>query len=901
MTPHDDSGEPAPSEDPPGGHENPLANFRELEPVNLDGTICLAIDERSQQAVQILLLSDLEAGDRSRLLERSRQAAGLSRHDLPRLLQDGVDATVPILVLEHRDWEPLRSSRTRLGRESLLTILSQVARTLHELHAIGLVHGGLSIDSIIVRANDGQPPEFFIHDLVGWELDPNVERLRCTAPEVLERSAEARTRRSDIYALGALGFELITGAPYVLGQTTQEVMRAALLQESRSLAEVLPGVPRSLELVIHKCLEERPEDRYPTLRAVAEDLDRYLSGGAVRADRSLLSFKIVDAIRRHRLNLVSGTAVSLAVGSFLIGLAAEADSTARLERTMTQLAPGIERVESAARAAYLLPADARAKSRTRLESIYAQLEAQAHHLDPRDEGPRDYSLGRASLALGREERAIQLLRGAWSDGLRHPALAHALGRALSATTLSSRVDRHLGVSAEPSDRSRGEAVAAFLIRGQKEAQVPPVLSKALVAANLEQYEEAIDLCQQALVDYPWLFEAAELEAELTLLDGIRSRSNPDTTIIRRAVEAALEARSLAPSAPEADARVCRAFAILLDAHLDPSTEEAGKDLLWAKRHCSTEAFGPSASRRDTEALLEHRRAIAAFELDLGRSPSAWTVTRSRLEGDRESSIEPLIGAHLSLIEAEWRLESGSDPFSKLEEAKAELSRAASIASLPRARLLTAMLELVLARTSTAATEGLPRAEQALDLLRGLEMSFSRLAPLPILISSAENTVAEIRLAKEPDARGISADGSSNLDAMLTVDALRRWTNLELARRDAIGAEIEIREDRDPSATLSRARFRLGQIRGPGRSAKERQLLEAKLALLEARWLMKRSRSADQAMDRAERLLAAVPSEHVLARRLRAERDWLASLSKAKSPNPPPPTDDVLMPFLSTRR
>ena len=105
------------------------------------------------------------------------------------------------------------------------------------------------------------------------------------APEQAEGGKRPLTAAADVYSLVAVLYEVLTGRPPFRADTVRETIFLVLESEPLPPSTLRPGLPADLERICLKCLEKNPQARYPTARALAEDLERYLRGEGVEAGR----------------------------------------------------------------------------------------------------------------------------------------------------------------------------------------------------------------------------------------------------------------------------------------------------------------------------------------------------------------------------------------------------------------------------------------------------------------------------------------------------------------------------------------------------------------------------------------------------------------------------------------
>ena len=173
--------------------------------------------------------------------------------------------------------------------ETAAQCLSKVARAVDYLHAHNIVHRDLKPSNILLDDN-GEP---YVTDFGLAKVFQPDSRKTATgtivgtpgymAPEqAASRSADISTR-TDVYSLGAILYEMLTGRPPFKADSPLDTLVQTLESEPMLPSRLASAVPRELELICLKCIEKDPRDRYGSAAELAEDLDRYLKDEPIMA------------------------------------------------------------------------------------------------------------------------------------------------------------------------------------------------------------------------------------------------------------------------------------------------------------------------------------------------------------------------------------------------------------------------------------------------------------------------------------------------------------------------------------------------------------------------------------------------------------------------------------------
>jgi len=200
-------------------------------------------------------------------------------------------------------------------------LIAKVARTVHYAHEHGILHRDIKPGNILLDAK-GEPhlTDFGLARLV--ETESTVTRTlevlgtpSYMAPEQAGGNNTKLSQATDVYGLGAVLYQLLTGQPPFAGGTTYETVKLLLETEPRPPRLLNPKIDRDLSTICLKCLEKDPQRRYSSALALAEDLEHWLKHEPIRAKRSGFFTHTRKWVRRNPSTAVLVTLLfALAVG-----------------------------------------------------------------------------------------------------------------------------------------------------------------------------------------------------------------------------------------------------------------------------------------------------------------------------------------------------------------------------------------------------------------------------------------------------------------------------------------------------------------------------------------------------------------------------------------------------------
>jgi serine/threonine protein kinase len=525
---------PAVTVDEPGIRERPgtvIGPYQLLEPLGEGGFGIVFLAEQRQPLRRQVALKVVKPGMDSRQVvarfEAERQALALMDHpNIAHVLEGGETASGrPYFVMELVRGLPITwfCDQEHLVVRERLELFITVCSAVQHAHQKGIIHRDLKPSNVLVTSQDGKPGvkviDFGIAKVLGQQL-PDRTQLTCQAqmvgtplymsPEQAGSSGLDIDTRTDVYALGVLLYELLTGTtPFDrkrLGEAGYDELRRIIREEEPprpstrlSTTEELPAIaanrglePRKLaglvrgelDWIVMRCLEKDRDRRYESASALALDVERYLHDEPVLAGPPSARYKVRKFVRRHRGPVLAAALVLLALVG---GTCAATWGLVRAERAR-QVAEGAQEDAEAAAEEERKAKETAQKRLVQIEKANAILAWIFYELDPQAEEKGGPAL---RVQLGKRlDQAARLLEGeVIGNALTVAAMQHRLGASLQglghydkALLLLQKAQKTREVALGPDHPltlySKNNLAVLYRLRGKYE-QAEPLLLEVL--------------------------------------------------------------------------------------------------------------------------------------------------------------------------------------------------------------------------------------------------------------------------------------------------------------------------------------------------------------------------------------------------------------------------------------
>jgi eukaryotic-like serine/threonine-protein kinase len=327
LFPDDDEASSSPSIRPQARPEIPGYNVGDILGRGGMGVVYKARHLRLNRPVAVKMMLNGGFAGPAELARFHREAEALAALQHPNIVQVhdvGESGGLPYFTMEFVDGGNLAQKlggvpQPARGAAGLMVLL---ASAVEAAHRGGIVHRDLKPANILLTA-DGTPKitDFGLARRFEQGAGLSMTGVRIgtpgyMAPEQVDGHARVSGAATDVYALGAILYEMLTGRPPFLAETAVETERQVVAEEPAAPSRLNAQVPRDLETICLKCLQKEPKRRYSSAAELGDDLGRFLSGEPIKA-RPVCSIERAGKwMRRHptrTVTLFGGMTIAVAM------------------------------------------------------------------------------------------------------------------------------------------------------------------------------------------------------------------------------------------------------------------------------------------------------------------------------------------------------------------------------------------------------------------------------------------------------------------------------------------------------------------------------------------------------------------------------------------------------------
>lgn len=637
------------------------------------GEVRQAWDTLLGRKVALKLLTAPHPAAILRFLREAQLQARVTHPNVCRIYDVEAAGEVPFIAMQLVQGPDLLQAAPGLTVDQAVAILHTVALAINAAHRLNLIHRDIKPSNILLESDGQGGWSAFVADF-GLAKDLGGTPATQTrfpmgtpeymAPEQQRGDGGTLGPAVDVYALGAT-LQVVAG---LAQQGATVAGRPPSRPGDRRFGKAVRGLPRGLRVILARCLEERPQDRYHSAGELAEDLRRYLDREPLLAQRGGWRRDLRRHLRTHRV-LVGALALVLAVaagsGAWFARMTARNQRQAALAQ---RFALDIRDLESFLRIERLIPPHdlrpVRALAYRRLEGIRRDMA----ELGPAAAGPGNLALGRGYAALGDLDQAQAALEAAQRSGYANAQVARALAQVHCAFSLAMSGDAWRGGA----ERSLAPLRAAHLREARAQfdrSGSPGDLEEAALRIQEGDYLTGLAEARAAFREAPWLYEAKVEEARaltgLGLVRAAKGEVQAAASLFRESELAVQSAEAIGQSdeavtLADLDGRIRRLDLLRLDANAERLAWEAAERL--ADQALAINPDHPRAL--DAKVYVVLRGAGALLRAGRDPEPDLHRAERYLAPWVASPDLRPLVALRrrwIQCLRARQRLARGQAP------------------------------------------------------------------------------------------------------------------------------------------------------------------------------------------------------------------------------------------------
>jgi eukaryotic-like serine/threonine-protein kinase len=303
------------------------------------GVVYKAYDPKLKRTLALKVLLNAEHSSEEEIQRFFREAESAAKLQHPNIVPVhnlGIHEGKHFFTMDFVEGQPLDAliSKRKLEVREICELLEKVAKGLHVAHTNGIIHRDLKPANIII-SKEGEPKvtdfglakvissgneEISVAGLTGSGVAMGTPYYE--APEQAAGRSNEVDARADIYALGCILYELLTGIPPFVAASAMEILRMQVEDDPFPPSKIGVKVPADIETICLKCLEKEPRRRYQSAEKLAEDLRRFLEDRPITARRANIFYVVRKKLLRHKaiasvIVVAATTLIMLAAWSYM--------------------------------------------------------------------------------------------------------------------------------------------------------------------------------------------------------------------------------------------------------------------------------------------------------------------------------------------------------------------------------------------------------------------------------------------------------------------------------------------------------------------------------------------------------------------------------------------------------
>ncbi len=295
------------------------------------GIVYLAWDQKLERRIALKVMAAGEGATSSQAQRFKREittTARIRHKNIVTVYDVGVHEGRQYFTMEFIEGPSLLEAIGKVPMKRAVDIVIDVADALDYAHQAGVLHRDLKPANILLEG--GKTPKVVDFGLAKDTTDDALSTRTGTAigtpaymsPEAVQGRIREITKRSDIFSLGVIFYELITGKQPFRGQNRMEIMMKVVEEEPVPPRLLNPKIPPELEAVCLKAMAKRKRDRYQAAAELADDLRKFRDGKPVTAKPLSMAARIQTSISRKSKIITAGALLAVSMVSFCLGFAA---------------------------------------------------------------------------------------------------------------------------------------------------------------------------------------------------------------------------------------------------------------------------------------------------------------------------------------------------------------------------------------------------------------------------------------------------------------------------------------------------------------------------------------------------------------------------------------------------